>query len=70
MSVLGFMMVSSGSLGLRVVQVVQGCQFQGFLGLGGRLVTDGVCRRVYRWLSNGVTARTVAKKVDRGWTVH
>ena len=46
--VLGFKMVSSGSLGLRVVQVVQRCQFQGFSGLGGRSINDIVCRRVCR----------------------
>ena len=70
MLVLGFRTVSNGSLELRVMQMVQGCQFQGFLGFGGWLVTDSVCRRVYRWLLEGVAARTVVEKVDRGWMMH
>ena len=45
--------------------MVRGCHFQGYSGLGGRWVGDGVCRRVYRWLSEGVVARTVV--VKRRW---
>ena len=42
--------------------MVYGCQFLGLVELGGRSVIDVMCRRVYRWLSEGIVARIVEEK--------
>ena len=42
--------------------MVYGCQFLGPVELGGRSAIDVVCRRVYKWLSEGTVARIVAEK--------